>query len=655
MTIETRPEPKNSQRSIFASYSESFYRNDIQGIRAISALLIMIYHIWLSRVSGGVDVFFVISGFLIATTLLRGLASTGRVHPTRFWSGIFKRVFPSAYTVLFVTLALTLVFVPAPLWKYGVNEFTASAAQIENLELIRMGADYLDREAPPSQFQQFWALSIQMQFYLVLPFIFMLLAFIALRRESVKPLVWGISAVAVASFTFSVYLTHVQPNEAYFHPFARFWEFLAGALVALVYPKLSTLGKLSSPLLWNIFTIAAVAVLATLGLTLGAVAPFPGWVALIPVLCAVTLITAGRASVEPTVATKALSNKTLVYFGSFSFTIYLWHWPVLVFAHHLLGTTQLNFLQGLLVIGIAIVLAVLTKRFIEDPLNQRRIKRPVRRLVIQLGFVLVVVALGLVLRQGIVYMAAAQTGNVDHVDLPMALTIQGDVEIPLEAFVTIDLNRPTGIDCLTRDCSGGDPNAEKLIVMAGASHSAQWYDIVDELGKQEGFRVITRLGQEDLSAIVSETNPDVLMMNSTKTFNSGSGAVEEVYLDDTEQWEEISAGGVQIIALRDNPRFGFYQNSCVWKHQNNADECAIEQSEVLLSVDPARAFDAAHENFHSIDLTDHFCARGVCPAVHDGVLMYYDKHHISKSYSNYIEDDVIRELVNHVPEVFAQR
>ncbi len=614
----------------------------------------MIYHIWLSRVSGGVDVFFVISGFLITTTLLRSLAATGMVRPTQFWSRIFKRVFPSAYTVLFLTLALTLVFVPAPLWKYGVNDFAASAAQLENLELIRMGADYLAREAPPSQFQQFWALSIQMQFYLVLPFIIMFLAFIARRRESVKPLIWGTAAMAATSLMFSLYLTQVQPNEAYFHPFARLWEFLAGALVAMVYPKLTALGKASSAVLWNILTITAVAILATLGLTLGAVAPFPGWVALIPVLCAAVLISAGRASVEPTAVTKALSNKTLVHFGSFSFTIYLWHWPVLVFTHHLLGTTQLNLLSGVVVIAIAVVLAVLTKRFVEDPLNKRPINWPVRRLIIQLTFVMAVVGLGLILRQGIVYAAAGQKGSIDHVDLPVALTIQDDTEIPLEAFVTIDLNRPTGIDCLARNCIGGDPNAEKLIVMVGASHSAQWYDIIDKLGKQEGFRVVTRFGQDDLAAVVSETNADVLVMNSTKTSSSGSGAEEEVYLHDTKQWEEIAAGGVQIIAVRDNPRFGFYQNACVWKNQTDAEKCAIDQAELLETVDPARAFDNANENFHSIDLTHHFCVSGVCPAVHDGVLMYYDRHHISKSYSNYIAEGVVRQFVDEVPEVFAQ-
>lgn len=636
---------------MFAPYATKFYRNDIQGIRAISALLIMIYHIWLGRVSGGVDVFFVISGFLITTTLLRGLASNGRVRPVHFWARICRRIFPSAYTVLLVTLAASVFLVPAPLWKYSVNEFIASAAQIENLELLRMGADYLAREAPPSQFQQFWALSIQMQFYLVLPLIVMLLAFISRRVGSVRPMLWGIAGLVAASFVFSVYLTHIEPNEAYFHPLTRLWEFMAGALVSVIYPKLSSLGQSANARLWNVLAIVAVIVLATLGFTLGGTADFPGWVALIPVLCAVVLIAAGNASSEPTAVTRGLSNRAVVYFGSFSFTIYLWHWPVMVFAHHFFQTTHLNLLQGLGVIAIAVVLAYVTTRFIEGPLTSRPLTKPGLTLIKQIVFVIVIVAIGLVLRQGIIQVAAAEKGNIDNAGSITDLAIQHQTDIPLEKFIAIDLDRPSGIPCLSRDCEGGDPDADKLIVMAGASHSAQWFDVVDQLGKDEGFRVVTRFGEDDIAGVVADTGADVLFMNSTRT--SAGDAPEELYLTDTTDWETISDEGVTIIGVRDNPRFAAYQNSCVWQHQDDVDTCALDESDELQPEDPANAVAAKIDTFHAVDFTDRFCTEGICPAVHDDVLMYYDKHHMSRSYIAYIEAGVLDQLRAEIPELFS--
>lgn len=636
---------------MFALYAAKFYRNDIQGIRAISALLIMIYHIWFNRVSGGVDVFFVISGFLITTTLLRGLASSGRVRPVHFWARICRRIFPSAFTVLIATLVLSVFFVPVPLWKYSVNEFIASAAQIENLELLRMGADYLSREAPPSQFQQFWALSIQMQFYLLLPLIVMLLAYIARRVGSLRPLVWGITGIIAVSLIFSIVLTHLEPNEAYFHPLTRLWEFMAGALVAIIYPKLSALGRASSSRLWNILAIAAVVVLATLGLTLGGTVNFPGWVALIPVLCAVILIVAGNASSEPTAVTRGLSHPALVYFGSFSFTIYLWHWPLLVFAHHQFQTTQLNLIQGLGVIVLAVALAFVTTRFIEGPLTRRPIKKARLTLPAHIAVVVVIVLFGLFLRQSIVVMATTQTGNIENAGSTSGLAIQDQTEIPLEKYVTIDLDRPNGISCLTVDCTGGDRDGDKLIVMAGESHSAQWFDIVNRLGKDEGYRVITRLGDDDLAGIAATTGADVIFMNSTRT--ATGTAPEEAYLDDTTAWQKLSDQGVAIVGVRDNPRFSTFQNACVWQNQNVASECAINQDELLSDTDPAQEIADLIENFHAVDLTQFFCVDGICPAVHDDLMIFYDKHHISQSYSNYIEDAVVREIKTQAAGAFS--
>jgi len=155
----------------FIKEKNSEYREDIQGIRAVGAILIMIYHIWLNKVSGGVDVFFVISGFLMTGILVKQYNEKGRILPVLFWAKIIKRLAPSAYLVLLATLIGSYFFYPVPLWPSLLSEVIASALHVENIQLIRKSVDYLAREVPPSPVQQFWALSIQIQFYIFLPFV----------------------------------------------------------------------------------------------------------------------------------------------------------------------------------------------------------------------------------------------------------------------------------------------------------------------------------------------------------------------------------------------------------------------------------------------------------------------------------------------------
>ena len=168
-------------------YAAYDFRDDIQGVRALGAILIMIYHIWLQKVSGGVDVFFVISGYLMAGVILREAHKKGTINPFSFYLRIAARIFPAAYTVLFITLCLSAVFIPSSLWLSQVIEIIASALQAENLQLMRVSADYLNRDNPPSVVQQYWALSIQIQFYIVLPFLMIVLVkLINIKRQALQ-------------------------------------------------------------------------------------------------------------------------------------------------------------------------------------------------------------------------------------------------------------------------------------------------------------------------------------------------------------------------------------------------------------------------------------------------------------------------------------
>jgi peptidoglycan/LPS O-acetylase OafA/YrhL len=164
---------------IFYVYVDSNnYRNDIQGVRAVSAMLVLVFHIWFQKVSGGVDVFFVISGFLMTGMLLRQYAKEEKLKPFKFWGGIVKRITPAAYIVLLTTFFFCYFFVPPVYWTAIIHEFILSAAHLENLLLIRREVDYLESGGVASPFQQYWALSIQVQFYIFLPFLLSLLIYI---------------------------------------------------------------------------------------------------------------------------------------------------------------------------------------------------------------------------------------------------------------------------------------------------------------------------------------------------------------------------------------------------------------------------------------------------------------------------------------------
>lgn len=645
--LNTQETTNKSLRKLFARYDTDFYRTDIQGIRAISALLIMVYHIWLGKVSGGVDVFFVISGFLVTTTMLKGLARKGKIEPIKFFSRIFRRVLPSAFTVLLVTISLSLVFIPAPLWKHSITEFIASAAQIENLELIRIGTDYLAREAPPSQFQQFWALSIQMQFYVVLIAICAALAQLTKATKTLRPFILGLVTIVALSFLYSIWVTQIDPTGAYFNPLARIWEFLVGSLIAAYYPFISQISSITNKRFWSVLSLAALLTLTIFGLFTGS-ASFPGWIAAIPVMCTAVLLIGGKTFSEKNTVVNFLSNSKLAYLGSFSFLIYLWHWPVLVFTHYQLGHTNLSFLEGLIVIILAIFLAAVTKKFIEDPLNQRPILRPGKQFIVYVSIILAFCVVGAGLRQGTVYLAHS-TEPVNSSLMGKPLSIQESVDIPFEKFVSIDLDRPDGIKCLTDDCTGGDVTAARTLVMVGASHSAQWFDIVDQFGKENGYKVLTRFNDDDIVQIAIKTDADAIFMNSTRTSPDNVNQRERLFLDRPGIWDELIRDGIDLVAIRDNPRFGFFQNACVWENQEDASACAIGEKRIFLESNPADAYSRKFENFHSIDLTEKFCADSLCPAVHDNVLIYYDKHHISKTYSDYIAQDLISILEEKLP------
>lgn len=372
-------------------YSKREYRSDIQGIRAISAFLILVYHIWLHRVSGGVDVFFVLSGYVMTSMLLAQIAAEGRFSLLRFWGGILGRVAPTALLIIVLTLIGSYFFLPEPLWTASLREGLANSFFVQNLQLMKSSVDYLAREEPPSPYQHFWALSIQFQFYLLLGLVLLFITKAVDTTKTISSFLLISLAILSASFVHSVVETAGNPESAYFSPMTRSWEFFAGVITAILLPHVRF-----AVVLRTLAGLVGLAALLSIGLVVPREMAYPGFVALLPVSAAILLLISGARG-EATVVSRALANRYLVALGGVSFSIYLWHWPILIFYQEHTGSAAVALLPGLAIIAGSVLFAFASKYLVELPLKRASDGRsPWVPYGLYVGFLVPALALGIV-------------------------------------------------------------------------------------------------------------------------------------------------------------------------------------------------------------------------------------------------------------------
>lgn len=307
----------------------SGYRPEIEGLRAVASLLVASFHIWLGRVSGGVDVFFVVAGFLTTLTLVGQVRRYGRVRPVSFLTRLASRLFPAAAVVLVAVAALApLLLRPSQLLQ-TFTEVLASTFYVENIALARAGVDYLAQDDFHSPVQNFWAMSVQGQFYLIWLALVLVATLVAvlLRTRALLPriLLLLVAALTVLSFAFSVVLVGIDQPTAYYSTLARSWEFGLGSLAALLLPGRTLPAALRAVAGW----LGLIGVVSC-GLLLQVSTAFPGAAALWPTLSAVLVLVAGTGPAPRYGVARLLALRPLVWLGGISYGLYLWHWPLLV-------------------------------------------------------------------------------------------------------------------------------------------------------------------------------------------------------------------------------------------------------------------------------------------------------------------------------------
>lgn len=649
------------------------YRNDIQGIRAIGAILICVYHIWLNKVSGGVDVFFVVSGFLMTSMLWKELSTERTIRPLNFWWKIFCRIAPTAYFVLCITAIFVFVFSSPIFWRDYFTGLFYSALHVQNFELINTATSYLSADIPPSPFQQFWALSVQMQFYLLLPAIFFIPAYFITNKEmQLRVLIVIMFCFMTASLSYSAIATAHNPTSAYFHTAARGWEFLVGALLSLLRPFIRV----------RFEQLAAILGLAGLFLT-GIVVPstvhFPGLVALLPVLSAALLIYSGFSQ-QAGFVNRMLSNKLLTYIGNISFGIYLWHWPILTFYKSASGNTVVPLVEGVAIILTAIVLAKISARYIEKSKGREFTYSTMAKSFVMPVFSLmlaIVVVRGLDHQIG-QFIAHIHNGSkIDILDSAPEFSVNmNDVELSSllasRHILPKSYNNGCHQDSVKIEvivCEFGDKKGIKTVALVGGSHATQWLPALHLISLQRNIKLVTMTksgcmfgalpGEEaachqwniKVVEALEQLRPDLVISNYSR-IGPEPERIEFIPDPYVEKWQRIAEFGIPVLGIRDNPAFGHDVPLCVAENKSNPKLCLVPVEKVYGSLNAAEKVKEKIHSFRYIDVMDLFCDSQYCYTNYNGVLMYRDSHHISVQYVLMLQQQLAERLENAAPDIF---
>jgi len=342
---------------------------EIQGLRAVAVLLVVLFHLWPGRLPGGyvgVDVFFVISGFLITSLLLREVERTGSVSLTRFWARRMRRLLPASYLVLTVSAAAVLLLEPRLVWHQFFGEILAAGLYVENWALALNSVNYLAAQNTPSPAQHYWTLSAEEQFYLVWPLLVLIALWLAARWSRGRlPTLFAVLAVGtLASLGYSLWITAHDPSWAYFVTTARAWEFGAGALLAFA-PAVPWRPAVRSAIGWA----ALVALLAS-ALVFDAKTPMPGKAAVLVVAASAAVIWVGDPPLRWS-HSRLLTLRPAEWLGDISYSIYLWHWPLIILLPAAIGHPLTLVDRGSILMA-TIGLSALTKKWVEDPVRAAR-------------------------------------------------------------------------------------------------------------------------------------------------------------------------------------------------------------------------------------------------------------------------------------------
>ncbi|SDK85264.1 Peptidoglycan/LPS O-acetylase OafA/YrhL, contains acyltransferase and SGNH-hydrolase domains [Nocardioides sp. YR527] len=651
-------------------------RPEIQALRTAAVLGVVLFHLWPGAIRGGyagVDVFFVISGFLITSHLVREAAKPGGVRLGAFWARRIRRLLPAALLVLVCGAVATYVLVPEALWQQFLRETVAAAFYVENWQLSWAAVDYLAAEDPPSPAQHYWSLSVEEQFYVLWPLLIVAAAFLTRRRAELRlPAIRAIiAAVLVASFAASVLITATDGASAYFVTHTRAWEFAVGGLLAVLPVSLSR-----APARWA-GPAAAVGWIGLLGalILFRESLPFPGWVALLPVLGTALVIWAGAVRGA---GAAVVGNPVVQWVGTVSYSLYLWHWPLVVVVPTT-GPVLGTWLREPLILLVTLGLSALSYRFVETPFRTGRVLGTSMRayLFAIVGMVLVaaVAVPGIVHGRNLVEQSREQanalaSGDVacfgasallescenpelDGVLLPAPIARKDDTGTAYDCYLTE--RRTYAADARPQVCHLGSTEPDALrVALVGDSHAASLIPGLSRIAKDSGWSVDVMVanggglvapeaGDERrayrealLARLTGEEAYDVVLVTQRRSPSLAAGEPDPVVDRLVGAWRPVMKRGTKVVALADNPMVTSEAMTCLDGAESfaEASACEMTRQEAYATSDPLpEAVRRAGAGASLVDLSAAYCTDDRCPLVIGHVLAYRDQTHITATFS----------------------
>ncbi|SDD03694.1 acyltransferase family protein [Auraticoccus monumenti] len=679
------------------------HRRDIQGLRAVAVVLVLAYHAGVPGVPGGfvgVDVFFVISGFLITGLIVREVERTGRLDLPRFYARRIRRLLPATAVVLLATAAATAVALPVTRWESVLRDIAASALYVVNWRLAAQSVDYQAAEQASSPVQHFWSLAVEEQFYVVWPLVILLVIAVHRRRGWTlrRALAVGLALIVIPSLLWSASYTATDPAQAYFVTTTRLWELGVGAFLVLVLHRVARLSTTTLRLLgW-----AGLAGIALSALVYDDGTRFPGLAALLPVLSAAAVLAAG-ARPHAGGAGSLLSWGPAGQVGDLSYSLYLWHWPFVVVGTAIFGREDgtLWWVVGVLLVCTSVVPAWFTYVVVEHPIHTSRPflrGRAVLATLVVCTLLPVAAAIALQDRldrrvEAAMQQAAGGAGfGAAALGNDPARSPAGDppaelgVVVPDLTVVAKDHGIDYSLGCHqarpeadeAKACEWGDRDSDFRVALVGDSHALQWVPTVSVIAEQEswaldsytksacGFHDVPILGGDpaapfpectrwnerlmeellagDYDLVLTTGSNSYLVVDDGQTLKGSDSdtALAESY---ARTWTRLTDAGAEVVALANTPWHTQDVPDCLAANERSPGVCATPREQALTTAgrEQQEATQLATQ-VPLVDMNRWICPREACSPVIGGVITFRDRHHITATYARTLAPMLHREL-----------
>lgn len=655
------------------------YRSDIDGLRSIAVTIVVLFHAKLTLFSGGfvgVDVFFIISGYLIGSILLREITQKGRIDLVNFWARRTRRLMPAAGLVIVVTLLFAWLLLPAIGLRFAFSDAFFAITYLTNWHSMAQSVSYFDDGSGVSLFIHFWSLAVEEQFYIFVMIIFAaataLHRFVGWRHETSIALMFCVSVLV--SFGFSIFESYRSQPVGFFATHTRIWELGVGVLLAVLEKRVTHISnRVRAVLVWS----GAVLLLASIfGLT--GEMTYPGYLALLPTIGTALFIAGGFDAVnDVSILQRILSTRPFIWLGQLSYSIYLWHWPVFRFYEHSVERWQP--IDMAISIALVVVLSWLTYIFVEKPVRFSKWlgTRPVTSILTLMAPALLAVCFVLFFstdQSTVVRLAPSQEAvGAESVRKDRPATYKAGCHTPQK-------------DAAPKDCPYGDPNGDKTIVLFGDSHAAQWFPALEPFAVANGYRLVSRTKsaciptdvptynksfkriyhecaewRENVLRELAEDNADIIVLayssahrpyDKTGTIElTGDERLQSLQEAERRTLSQLSEVGGKVVVLNDTPWLPENPINCLVNAKFETKKCrwdlATSQKSASSPFLPSNVLQEMDVSV--VSMNDLICPDGVCMATRNDLVVMLDTHHITNTFAQYLSQAMSLRVLQSEP------